>query len=565
MSSKKDLQPLLKRNKASSTADEVSVEEGEPVQAVGGTKEEENAGNPDLRSDMASFLLLVVLYLLQGVPLGLTFGSLPFLLNSKLSYSDLALFSLSSYPYSLKLLWSPFVDTVFWKSFGRRKSWIIPMQTLIGLALLYLGSHIDSILQLPGSTQPLDEIATAPMMEIPVMYLTVYFLVLVFLCATQDIAVDGWALTLLRKENLEYASTAQTVGLNSGYFLSFTVFLAFNSPEFCNKYIYAEPQETGLFSLGGYLRFWGFAYLMVTLALLFLKREVSEATPDELAAEKQYNGNVPLSVKVKGVYKTIFAIMSAPNMRTFIVVLLVAKVGFIANEAVSGLKLIEYGLHKEDLALTVLLDFPFQILGGYWAAKWSSGSSPLQPWRLAFLGRLLCAVLAMLIVAMYPSTSPDGSVPLYYFLLVVAITVTSSFMSTIQFVGMGCFFAKISDPLIGGSYMTLLNTLSNFGGTWPRYPILKLVDALTVSECVVPNSTLLANITLSPPETCSTSHDKDLCKDTFRGTCHILRDGYYSATAISVILGLALLLFFINQTVRRLERLPLSAWRLKHD
>jgi hypothetical protein len=42
----------------------------------------------------------------------------------------------------------------------------------------------------------------------------------------------GWALTLLSKDNLSYASTAQTIGLNSGYFLSFTVFLAFNSVEF---------------------------------------------------------------------------------------------------------------------------------------------------------------------------------------------------------------------------------------------------------------------------------------------------------------------------------------------
>lgn len=47
-----------------------------------------------------------------------------------------------------------------------------------------------------------------------------------------DIAVDGWALTLLSKENLSYASTAQTVGLNTGYFMSFTVFLAFNSVDF---------------------------------------------------------------------------------------------------------------------------------------------------------------------------------------------------------------------------------------------------------------------------------------------------------------------------------------------
>jgi hypothetical protein len=47
-----------------------------------------------------------------------------------------------------------------------------------------------------------------------------------------DIAVDGWALTLLSPPNLSYASTAQTIGLAVGYTMSFTVFLALNSVEF---------------------------------------------------------------------------------------------------------------------------------------------------------------------------------------------------------------------------------------------------------------------------------------------------------------------------------------------
>lgn len=42
----------------------------------------------------------------------------------------------------------------------------------------------------------------------------------------------GWALTLLSDENLSYASTCQTIGLNTGYFASFTVFLALNSEAF---------------------------------------------------------------------------------------------------------------------------------------------------------------------------------------------------------------------------------------------------------------------------------------------------------------------------------------------
>ena len=36
-----------------------------------------------------------------------------------------------SLPFSLKVLWSPFVDLYYFKSFGRRKSWIIPTQVLV--------------------------------------------------------------------------------------------------------------------------------------------------------------------------------------------------------------------------------------------------------------------------------------------------------------------------------------------------------------------------------------------------------------------------------------------------
>lgn len=103
----------------------------------------------------------------------------------------------------------------------------MPIQAIAGLSLMALGSRIDALLAL---VYPLPRLLQD---VVPVSRLALAFTLLVILCATQDIAVDGWALTLLSHENMTYASTAQTVGLNSGYFLSFTVFLALNSPEFC--------------------------------------------------------------------------------------------------------------------------------------------------------------------------------------------------------------------------------------------------------------------------------------------------------------------------------------------
>lgn len=214
------------------------------------------------------YSLCIVIDMLQGVPVGLSFGSIPFLLKSKLSYSQIAIFSLSSWPYSLKFLWSPIVDAIYSTQLGRRKSWIIPIQILIGILFLMLGQHIDGIMASE---------------HIPIYYLTGAFLGTIFFCATQDIAVDGWALTLLSKDSLSYASTAQTIGLNIGYFLSFTVFLALSSPEFSNKYIWSEPKDVGIVQLGAYMQFWAFMYFAVTAWLIFMKKEVKWS---RIAADK---------------------------------------------------------------------------------------------------------------------------------------------------------------------------------------------------------------------------------------------------------------------------------------
>jgi hypothetical protein len=88
--------------------------------------------------------------------------------------------------------------------------------------------------------------------------------------------VDGWALTLLSKGNLSYASTAQTIGLNCGYFLSFTVFLAFNSLEFSNKYFRRTPLDYPLVTLAQYLKFSGMAYIAVTTYLALFQPEVGK-------------------------------------------------------------------------------------------------------------------------------------------------------------------------------------------------------------------------------------------------------------------------------------------------
>ena len=243
---------------------------------------------------------------------------------------------------------------------------------------------------------------------------------------------------MLSPQNLSYASTAQTVGLTAGQFLSYTVFLAFNSPAFANRWFRTIPKDEGVMTLGGYLTFWGWAYIIVTLGLLVLKRE--EKT-------KERDGIVD-------VYKVMWKILKLKNIQTFIVVALIAKIGFQANEAATNLKLLDKGFSQEDMALTVLIDFPFEISLGYYAGKWSASIPPMRLWCWAFVGRLLAAVIAHITVAIFPK---DG-VEAWYLLVVIAEHIFSTFTSTVMFVAISAFHARIADPVIGGTYMTLLAT-----------------------------------------------------------------------------------------------------------
>lgn len=85
-----------------------------------------------LGPDKYNVAVLMFLYVLQGIPLGLA-GSIPYLLQSRqVNYKDQAVFSFVFWPFSVKLLWAPIVDAIFLPSFGRRKSWLVPVQYLIG-------------------------------------------------------------------------------------------------------------------------------------------------------------------------------------------------------------------------------------------------------------------------------------------------------------------------------------------------------------------------------------------------------------------------------------------------
>jgi len=462
-----------------------------------------------LKNEIPSLVLLTSLYFLQGLPMGLMFGSIPFLLQERASYTQIGIFTLATYPYSLKLLWSPLVDGYYSKKIGRRKTWIIPAQTLSGLFLVLWANKIQSWVE-----------------NVQMIPLTVVSFLLVLMVATQDIAVDGWALSMLSKNFIGYSSTCQSLGVTCGFFSSFTGFLALSDEHFCNTYIrYFIGGHGALLSLSGMLILTGILYLCLTIVLVILRRE---------------DPPTKSTCKVSTFFLQLYRLLHLPNMKTLIGVLLVAKVAFAVQDNVYSLKLLERGFRRQDLAFVAIFQLPVQLLGTILIGRWCAGVNPLSPYLAGYKLRLFLTIPCTFLVFILKNNNQPR-----YFLWVVVLNILYHFASDVlMFVSMGAYFARISDENIGGTYLTLLNTLQNLGGTWPKLLALFFVDRLTWKHCESVSSVAMEQVATEPTM-----------------ICKVWVDGFYLCSFLCLVVGL-LLMPWIQRRIRYLEALSPESFSL---
>ncbi|KAK6966236.1 acetyl-coenzyme A transporter 1 [Biomphalaria glabrata] len=480
-----------------------------------------------ISKDLSNIMLLMFLYLLQGIPLGLA-GSIPMLLQSrKVSYTDQALFSLVYWPFSIKLLWAPLVDSLYVQWFGRRKTWLIPIQYLMGVFMLILSTQAKFLL---GDSDHQD--------NVNILGLTVIFVFLNFLAATQDIAVDGWALSMLSKPNVGWASTCNSVGQTAGYFLGNVIFLALESADFCNKYLRSQPQTEGIVTLSGFLWFWGITFFVTTTLVGILKKETKDIGSDQ-------------DQSIAETYKTLVKVICLKPVVTYTIILLTSKVAFAAADSLTGLKLIEAGLPKETLALFAVPIVPLQIVLPLVISKYTSGPKPMNIWLKAYPYRLMIGILYCVVVywASHVQTSP-GEFPWYFYVVILSFYALHQVAVYSMFVAQMAFHAKISDPVIGGTYMTLLNTVANLGGNWPSTLTLWVVDHVTWKTC-------------SSGLSCNSEDMKKECLNA-GNTCTTSLDGYYVLCLVCSVIGL-LFLKSRSSSLRHLGELGEKSWRYAHS
>jgi PAT family beta-lactamase induction signal transducer AmpG len=140
----------------------------------------------------------------SGLPLALTGATLSLrLADIGISLTAIGLFTLVRFSYSFKFVWSPLIDRLplpgITSRLGRRRGWLLVIQTLLALAILALGFTDPTISPWP----------------------TVFVAVIVaFLAASQDIVIDAYRIELLRPEEQGAGAAATQWGYRFGMIAS---------------------------------------------------------------------------------------------------------------------------------------------------------------------------------------------------------------------------------------------------------------------------------------------------------------------------------------------------------
>lgn len=145
-----------------------------------------------------AFVALLGFY--SGLPIGLTGVMLQaWMTKAGIDLHTIGIFSLIGVPYTLKFLWSPFMDRFVPPWLGRRRGWIVLVQLalLVGIAALGFGSPV-SALALFG----------------------VVALFIAFSSASQDIVIDAYRTDLLAEQERGAGAAASMTAWRIGALVS---------------------------------------------------------------------------------------------------------------------------------------------------------------------------------------------------------------------------------------------------------------------------------------------------------------------------------------------------------
>ncbi|MEJ7734054.1 MAG: MFS transporter [Polyangiaceae bacterium] len=137
----------------------------------------------------------------SGLPLGLVYIAIPdWLFKSGVDIKTVGLITLVQFPWMLKVVWSPLLDRYTPPWLGRRRGWAAVAQ----VALMILGFALAGVGDRPDAPWIIGALAMA----------------IAFASATQDIAIDAYAVDVLRADEQGIAVGAKTAIYRGAMYVS---------------------------------------------------------------------------------------------------------------------------------------------------------------------------------------------------------------------------------------------------------------------------------------------------------------------------------------------------------
>lgn len=377
---------------------------------------------PGEQRDTVSFKhlgLLFILYFSQGLPFGFQATALPVYLRSQgVSLTAIGFTGLLALPWMFKPLFAPFADRYYNQTFGKRKSWIVPMQTC-----LLLSSLIAAV--------------TLKTNNIQILFASVFAMNL--FSAIQDIAVDGLAVDLLSEKELGPGNAAQVIGYKAGMIVSGGLLVFFTS--------FIGWQ--GMFAIMSLLIF------CPLFAILLFK----EPLPDRSFSPEEND--------LKKIIKKIMSMFRSSHARWLIIFIATYKTGELMIDVMFKPFLVDTGFTASDIGLWVgtygmVASLAGSLTGGVISKRYS--------------------IMSMLVLSLLLRTIPLGfewALTLYQptDIQVIGVTIFEHFFGGMLTTVMFAFMMSQVDKSIGATHYTILAAIEVIGkspGAWVSGPLSEM-------------------------------------------------------------------------------------------
>ncbi len=226
--------------------------------------------------------------------------------------------------------------------------------------------------------------------------------------------------------------------------------------------------------------------MISTTLILILKNEKNKAYDEQLTDK----------LSVSSTYKDLWKLLNLEPIQQFLIILFTCKIAF-ATSNIRSLKMIEAGVPKEKLGL---MSAPFQIiqiLTPIFFGNLANVSKPLDVFLKIYPMRMVVTLFLTIWVFITPLLKDENDhYSLVYFITYAVLNGVYSLIFSALAMSKILFFTQVSDKKIGGTYMTLLNTVSNIGVAWPYTLVLYLMDGMSIKACEDTINSRLRNISL---------------------------------------------------------------------